>query len=81
MGNAITKNVHITFAECFLRSEIYFIRSEDLESILLVITTAFIYKDLENKMALFKKHSNSPIISDLGSCLWANLRCKQISAN
>lgn len=70
-----------TFAGCFLRSGIHFIRSEDFESVLLAITIAFIYNELENKMALFKKHSKSPIISDLGSCLWAYLRCKQISAN
>lgn len=28
-----------------------------------------------------KIYNKSPITSDLGGCLWANLRCKQISAN
>lgn len=80
-GQCNHKCVHVPFAGCFFRSGIHFIRSEDLESVLLAITIAFIYKELENKMALFKKHSNSPIISDLGSCFWAYLRCKQINAN
>lgn len=80
-GNSFTKCVHIPFAGCSLRSEIYFIRLEDLESIFLATTTACLYKEVENKTTLFKKYNKSPIISDLGGCLWADLRCKQISAN
>lgn len=81
MDNSVTNYVHISFAGCSLRSEIYCIRLEDLESIFLTSIIACMYKDIENKMTLFKKYNKSPVISDLWSCLWANLRCKEISAN
>jgi len=81
MGNSITKCVHISISGCSLRSEIHFIRLEHLESIFLITTIARIHKQVENKITLFKKYYKSAIISDLGGCLWANLRRKQISAN